>query len=425
MKSPRGKSHPRRPTAEDMPMRKSVKKFIFFALLPAHLLYAQGPQVAKAIARVPAPYAGGTLLSMRMQHTGLFESLWFLRAGELKRAGAAGEPSFALGRMVGFAPGRDGRALAVLSQPGPAAAKKATLQLSVFGRTGRPLFAKNLPWQPDEPFPVLAVAEGTQTLVLGNPATVGLRFLDFSGAERRSVSLFAPAPYTLERVLQLRIAAGGRTVAVATMREAARPGLARAAANSYLMFLSHTGDELWRRPLPEISIFATALSASGAFVLVASYDTYGTSAAQRTRLFDRTGALRYEAAHLFRRAIFTAGDHALVLHDKSTLRMIDLRNMREQFVWAAPLTDEIILAAQPRAGGRQTAVLLAKNKFSDGGFHLFEPRLVFLNHSGEKLAGRTLEAGEVLAPYLVPAQDGAGLAILQPAQILIFPWIEE
>jgi len=392
-------------------MKKYVIVLAWF--FSTHLLAQPLPQMAPE--QVLSAPPGEILLARPLEPAGL----------ALVTAGGAqvhfpGKTENLPGRVLSATASRQGRFLAVLAEETPGA--KASVR--VFAADGQALVAIPIARHPDDPFPLIAVSDAAAATVLGFAATNELHFFDGDGQELRRLALFKPAAYDLETTLLLAFSADGERLAVAAMREAARPNHATASKNAALFLFRRDGTLLWQRTLALPSLEALAFSPGGQFIAVSTYDAYaGPEVIRRSTVFDLAGNDVLRLPHGFRQGQFGRDDSTLVVFTKNEIWQYRLPEATPQSHRKFLRKEGLIAAAAPAPNGQHLAVLRAHSVLRDGRFQFTRPRLQVFDASGTLVSSREAANATLRAPFLL-ALPARGFALFLNDRIERFNWPE-
>ncbi|NBC18962.1 MAG: hypothetical protein GVY18_16800 [Bacteroidetes bacterium] len=362
------------------------------------------------------------VLSVRVDRAGAATE--FVQIGNrLARYGPDGRQSVPLGgALVHSVTSSTGRFLGLLTEPDATDQPDArALRLLVVRHDGALRYTHVLPRTPDAPRPVLAVSDRTGAVAYGDPARGEVVLLDGDGREVARVRLFEEAPYTLERTLLLSFSPDGRHLAVAAMREAARPG-AVLTDNVRIWLYRTDGTVRWRRTVPEPALHALAVSPAADRVAVATLDAYADGGmVRRTRFFAGDGTPQGTLPMLFARASF-AEDRPLVwLASARQVIGYDLATRRTLFTEAVESTPIRVLDVALHPDGTQGLVLQGAPRFEGGRFVVRDLQARYLNSDGALLGRLVLDDAVGPAPRLAVMPSGVVFASRSSAAL--FSWI--
>lgn len=295
------------------------------------------------------------------------------------------------------------------------------LRLQVLHHEGTLRYEHILPRTHDAPRPVLAVNDRTGAIAYGHPARSEVVLLDGDGREVVRVQLFEDAPYTLERTLLLSFSPDGQYLAVAAMREAARPGAALA-ENVRVWLYRADGTLRWQRTLPAPSLHALAVSPEAAWVAVATLDAYADGGmVRRTHFFAGDSTPQGTLPVLFAQASFTEDRRQVWLATSRRVVGYDLAAHHTLFTETVKPPASRVLDVVVHPGGTQGIVLQGTPRFEDGQFVYYDLQAHYLRSDGAMLERLAVGDAVGTAPRLAVMPPGVVFSSSSSAALL--SWI--
>ncbi|NIT56708.1 MAG: hypothetical protein GWN00_10885, partial [Aliifodinibius sp.] len=148
------------------------------------------------------------------------------------------------------------------------------MQVDIYSSSGEKRYSLNRNQYYDDSIPSVVISDLDGSVIMGQNTVGKLWFYDQDGELRREVELFPDASYDLERILHLDLSEDGtRLAVVASKRGASHLGskAPHPSGEPHLFLLTHTGDELWKKALPDFNSSATAISKNGDHLIANSY----------------------------------------------------------------------------------------------------------------------------------------------------------
>ena len=393
--------------------------FLFWSVLPAQpqstLSTAQTVQLAHPGARALVCYADSAGTNVQLWFT-TADGLFLQRQNSLLRLSPDGA------RVVQVQFSRQQRFLAALQFFDDRPGNGNRWLIQVFRNDGTIQTELSLPRYHDEPFPVLQVADSGERLYLIHPGTALLQVYDHRGRKLLDRPLFKEAPFDYERAVMMSLSADGESLAVAAMASAARPDHPAPQQNSRLWLLNRDGQVQWHMPLPERSLYALHLSASGRYVAIASYDSYAPGGMiRRIRIFDRNGRRLRNLAGLFDIARFDDGQW-FFYSDAHALFRLDLSAGDPDTLYVVDDAGQKILQWLPSPGFRSMAVAVAQPVFHDTGFQFDRAQILRIPAESGAPVTQLYSGSALTSPFLLQLPDLNRFAITTEYSLQLNDW---
>lgn len=268
----------------------------------------------------------------------------------------------------------------------------------------------------DEPLPSLRLSGRDGALVISRSSTGQVWFYDQQGALIRELDLFPNLTYDLERIVTPEISDDGKTVAVLAGKRGAAPAGSDApipSAEPHLFLFTRDGELRWQQPLDEFTPGELAISAGGEHLAASGYTIeIGGRSTQRSVVYDRAGKIILETPRRFEMAHFSSDGQFLLLADKKSAQLIELRS--GVILWNKQYPDKKtgqLCAVRIGDSARTAALLSANNEYHPEGFVFTDPRLEILDRAGSLLQELTFPQAQFREPALLLSPDAATLFI--------------
>jgi len=317
--------------------------------------------------------------------------------------------------FVGADVSADGRYFALLStvaHGGSAARQRFQLELYSVA-TGLRL-ALQLDQFRGEALPMVAIASDGR-VVIGRAPTGTLWFYDAAGNLTSEATLFSGAEYDLERVLRMAISADSERLAVAATKRSASPTGADVENHSgepHVFLFGLRGEELWSRPLPGTGTNLVAIAPNGQYIVADGYeaDVFG-NVKKVTHLLDGTGRKIADHDMLTRHVVFSADARVVVLAGKQRVKSVRTADGASLWQSTIPRRRGMVAGLSAADGGRLSAVVVAKNRFTGGGFLFVEPEVDIYDQRGALVQRLALVDETFVTPAVMLSPDGRLLRI--------------
>lgn len=272
-----------------------------------------------------------------------------------------------------------------------------TLDLQVYAADGRVNSSWTIAHHRDDRLPRAAVSDADGGVVYALPSTAELCFAAAESAEPRCTMLFKDAPHDTEREVLVDYSPDGRLIAVAAQREASRPGLPDAAANTHVFLFDRNGSLLWTTTLPEPGLRSLAFSPSSGLA-VSTYDAYAPpESIHATHLLSADGS-RLATAPFGAHAFAFRGSETL-LQSPRALALLDGDGGSSRIIFRPESGSQIVaIDTDALSDAGETAVLTGRTVLTENGFAFDALRLVHLNGSGDVAATVDLDVPPQIAP---------------------------
>ena len=260
------------------------------------------------------------------------------------------------------------------------------LQVEIYTSTGEKLYSQSRNQYYDDSIPSVIISDLDGSIIMGQNSIGKLWFYHQDGELSREVELFVEASFDLERVLHLDLSEDGASLAVVASKRGASQLGSKAPNPSgvpHLFLFTRSGDEVWRKALPEFNTSATAISEHGDFLIANSYtvDMRG-NIKKTTSLFDNHGETVASFDLLFKYAHFSPDSEFLILAENTKARMVELSTGRT--VWSHDISRKqgMITAVRLASNAAVAVLLVAKNEFKKGAFVFTNSRLEVFDRFG-------------------------------------------
>lgn len=290
------------------------------------------------------------------------------------------------------------------------------LSIAVYEGAGRLLYRLERAQHFDDPLPSLRLSGRDGALIISRSSTGQVWFYDQQGALLRELDLFLNLTYDLERIVAPAISDDGSAVAVLAGKRGAAPAGSQApnpSAEPHLFLFTRGGELRWQQPLDEFTPGELAISAGGEHLAASGYTIdIGDRITQRSVVYGRAGKVILEIPRRFEMAHFSSDGQFLLLADKKSAQLIDLRSGIILWDWQYPDKKAGQLCAVRIAHNARTVALLsAVNEYRPEGFVFIDPRLEILDRDGGLRQELTFPEAQFREPALLLSPDAATLFI--------------
>jgi len=266
----------------------------------------------------------------------------------------------------------------------------------------------------DDTLPTIVLSD-EGGIIAGQAASGTVWFYNATGDLMKKVRLFSTPSYDLERVLQLDLSAGTQRLAViATQRNAShlRGRADYISANPFAFLFDLSGDEEWRRPLPESSAGRISVSPERQYIVASSYSVDMRGYVKKNaRLFDGNGDEITDFDYLFRTAVFSQDSQVLLLAEKNNVMAVRTKDAHKSWQKRISRKKGMIAAVSLTGDGQTAAILAAKNKFQNNEFIFFKPEIQIINKSGNLIQTIDLNGETFVSPELKFSATGKELRV--------------
>ncbi len=279
-------------------------------------------------------------------------------------------------------------ALNALWPANPTKGSNGHLRVQIITNKGRQQCVAFVPFVTEESIPMVTVL-GNGRFVVGHSEIGRLDFYAPNGQRTQTVTLFPEAEYDLERVLKIKPSADGQTIAVLASKRGSAPLDSKALkpnGEPYVFLFDAEGKEWWRQPLKVAAGQNLEIAADGSQLIVSGYSTYLTQPLlKKTVLMQNDGKQIKDYPFLFRQACFGNQSKQILLADRNTVRQLDAQN--GTLLWQRTIEAQqgTISAIQLDETNQTAVVLVAHNRFQNGGFVFEEPSLLIFDKQGQKV----------------------------------------
>ncbi len=250
----------------------------------------------------------------------------------------------------------------------------------------------------DHSLPSVNISGLDGSLVLGRNDTGEISFYSGRGELLRNITLFPESDYDLERTLVVDISLDGSMVAAVAGKRGSSPADSDAPepdAEPVLFSFLPSGEEQWRKPLPEMAASRVAISPDARFIAVGCYTiTLDGQLTKRTVIFDDEGSQRGQTDMLFKIAQFSRDSQQLLLAGNQEARMITLPDGSPVWKTSVSRREGMITAVDMSPDGSLAAILTAHNDWNGSSFIFRDPVIRIVDSNG-KLAGKKEFHGEI------------------------------
>lgn len=260
------------------------------------------------------------------------------------------------------------------------------LQIEIYTSAGEKLFSLSRNQYYDDSIPAIVISDFNGSMIMGQNSIGKLWFYHQDGELSREVELFSDASFDLERTLHLDLSEDGTSLAVAASKRGASQLGSKAPKPSgepHLFLFTRSGDEVWRKTLPDFGTSAAAISERGDFLIANSYsvDMRG-NIKKTTSLFDNHGARIANFDLLFKYAHFSPDSEFLILAENTKARVVELST--GQTAWSHNISRKQGMITVVRLANKAAVavLLVAKNEFKNGEFVFTNSRLEVFDRFG-------------------------------------------
>lgn len=301
----------------------------------------------------------------------------------------------------------DGTAIAVLEKINSPKddEEMRTLAVRWLNRDGQQLCSYHLAQHDDDPLPQIIFNATGSHLLIANPATAHLIWLNANGQVLQEEAMFGEVPYHNERPLFL--AATNDAFVVLSQPTAST---ADKIVAPVLICFSISGEEQWRRELAAGTAGNLAISDDGNWIAASRYLVNGTRVESTVSIFSRSGELPRNVNGQFRRAIFASDGRRLLLMDRRQLRALSLP--QGELLWQVNLSPRSEMFVDIAADIAQTQVfaLAGASVFKENRFVFENARILGFNENGQQQVETPIKTALSL-PRLVIANNGQQLTL--------------
>ncbi len=309
----------------------------------------------------------------------------------------------------------------VISSKKPEGPRSITFTL--YDVEGQDLWSWKQSLEYDDPLPGVHISAKGQ-VVMVESLEGRLIFFEKTGTIIREVQLFGDVSPETERSVICAFSANGQYLAVNAIRQYARAGSElspREKGHSFLILFQATGEEIWRRELPQEISNGVGISPDGEIIVAGAHSVVGMDAlVMASYLYNRQGELLATLDIPFRHARFSWDGQFLLLGQKNNLELVETITGRVLWEKNMPADAGQVRDMDLDPEGNLALVMLAQGSYQGSRFVYHHPQVFLFDHQGRQVWQQDFPEDRFLQPLARFHEDGAHILLAFQNRYLIY-----